>query len=259
MTDQELIEFYPTIDTLPLNSTQTVTCEILRAVAAGELRDDLLLIGKNGSGKTTLARLLPMWFYHSIGEPYWYPNFIDAISQFKPATVRYQLQFWSWRRCDFDWTILDEVDKTTASNINELHSLLGVFGGKGFILTANTLEKLPEGIESRCRTLLIHAPLPIDYLPYAQRQLRDQGKNVPDDQVLAVLQAAVKFRQDLRLMQRAIVDLARQPQCKPPRQSLTKARNVASRILEGDRRSRVISSVADSLAQVRTALSTSVS
>lgn len=196
---------YQTINDMPLNAKDVSTNVILHKVASGELATNLLLYGAYGSGKSTLARHLPIWYQAAKGNEgsIYYdvdvPNDLD-VSRLKRVCLNGSLN-----PSGYDWIVLDEVDKPKDKGaLAKLHGVLEMNPQKLFILTANHLAMIPEGIQSRCVTVEIHAPSPSEYLPAAQAALVQRGKIKTDAFVLSLLNAAAGSGRDCRKYEQAI-------------------------------------------------------
>lgn len=163
---------------------------LLSRVATGEHNPNILLYGANGTGKTTLSKVLTSQYYGTHGEQ---DNTHFVQMAFEKDSRQYERDktLFHWSTSGVSWHILDEVDKCTHKNVyNELHHTLDNKHGHRYILTANQIVNIPQGILSRARPLPIDCPTPAEFLPRAQHILQQEGVEVPDAKVLAVLTAA---------------------------------------------------------------------
>ena len=190
---------FENITDMPLAAANSGVNTLLGKIVAGNFKRNILLVGECGSGKSELARHLPYWFYKSYGFEQTYLKFYDCPNQWDMAGLDDYTDKKSLNPSGYEWIVLDEVDKVHPHNrINQLHGPLQKPGDKLFILTANNLSVLPEGIQSRCMTLNIFAPTPDEFLPYAQQVIRAHGKSYTDAKVLADLKNATMSRIDCR-------------------------------------------------------------
>jgi hypothetical protein len=209
MTAQQLIAAFPTFNDLPLNQSNKRTIRILSDVAKGHARN-LLLHGEPGSGKTALAELLPRWSYRGQGNstigP---PVFMDCSVGFNFKRLKYpQLSWAAFFGVKEEWFAIDEVDKlANRKHMTALHGFLGPYPEpRFFILTANTLSRIPDGVIKRCEVLEIVAPAPTEYLVYAQSRLRAGGAMLADAPVLTFLETEMR-NGDLRHVERRLDDI----------------------------------------------------
>ena len=168
---------------------------MLKRMVIGQLNQNLLLYGTNGTGKTTLAKVLTSEFYHSKREEDTTHSVEMANEEdnrnYGPNKIAFQ-----WSRSDVSWHILDEVEKCNHKNVyNVLHHTLDNKYGHKYILTANQIVNIPNGILSRARPIPIDCPTPAEFLPRAKFILQQEHVVASDEKILAVLSAAER---DLR-------------------------------------------------------------
>jgi hypothetical protein len=108
-----------------------------------------------------------------------------------------------------EWIVIDEVDKlANRTHMNSLHGFLGKSypTPRHFILTANNLSRIPDGVIKRCEVLEIVAPAPTEYLVYAQSRLSAGGVMLADAPVLTFLETEMR-NGDLRHVERRLDDI----------------------------------------------------
>ena len=168
---------------------------MLKRVASGERSQSFTLYGTNGTGKTTLAKVLTAEFYQAHGEQDT-THYVEMANEdddrnYGPNKTAYQ-----WSRSGVSWHILDEVEKCNHKKVfNVLHHTLDNKYGHKYILTANQIVNIPNGILSRARPIPIDCPTPAEFLPRAKFVLGQEHVVASDTKILAVLSAAER---DLR-------------------------------------------------------------
>ena len=173
----------------------------LKTIASGQINQNLLLYGTNGTGKTTLAKVLTSEFYQAHGEDdttqYVEMAYEEDDRHYGPKKTIFQ-----WSGSGVSWHILDEVEKCNHKNAyNVLHHTLDNKHGHKYILTANQIINIPNGILSRTTKLPIDCPTPAEFLPRAKFILQQEHVEVSDTKILAVLSATER---DMRQYHRAL-------------------------------------------------------
>jgi DNA polymerase III delta prime subunit len=152
--------------------------------------------------------LLPLWSYRSQGNSSLQPNFLDCTGGLNLALLNKQQTTWAqFFGVKEEWFILDEIDKVTTKK--HKNAVLGVLRPydppRFFILTANDLKQVHDGVLSRCDAIEIVAPTPADYLPYAQSRLKAEGVMLADTHMLKYLQSVMNG--DMRNVERKLDDV----------------------------------------------------
>jgi ATP-dependent Lon protease len=193
----------------------------------------LLLIGKPGCGKSTVAR----WYHEEAGIPMRTQNvatMADAFAltgshrtydQSAPSCV---LETLAATECANACLLLDEVDKAPqegrhGSVTDALLGLLEPSEARRFldlflsvpadvshvrwVLTANSLDRVPEAVRSRCRIVHVPSPGP-EHVPAlagglireiaAERGISDEWFSPLDPEEIAALAEAFAVRRDIR-------------------------------------------------------------
>lgn len=190
---------FATYNDMPLACATGAVNTILKKIADGKFKRNILLIGECGAGKSELARHLPRWYYKSRGCDEMYLKWYDCPNNWDMEGLDDYTDKVRTNDTDVEWIVLDEVDKVHPTHrINQLHGPLQKQSDKAFILTANSLSILPPGIQSRCMTLQIVVPTPDEFLPYAQSYFIQHGKSYSDAKVLSDLTSAVANGLDVR-------------------------------------------------------------
>jgi len=204
----QLSHYFPRLDDVPLNAAHHDVREQLRPIAEGKLRQHLLLVGSYGAGKTGLARLIP-YFYYSSREECHTPAFINCANDFDTAALIRECQNWRGSTHFFNlpehhWIILDDFDTVKREKQKRLRQLLETDYGVSFVLTANELNEIDDGVTDRCKVIEVLPPTPADFLPYAMSRLRLVGNRIPEADVLSKLRP---FGATLRGMNRVLEEL----------------------------------------------------
>ena len=168
---------------------------MLKRMAIGQLNQNLLLYGTNGTGKTTLAKVLTSEFYQAHGEQDT-THYVEMANEDDDRNYGPNKTAFQWSSSGVSWHILDEVEKCNQKNVyNVLHHTLDNKHGHKYILTANQIVNIPNGILSRARPIPIDCPTPTEFLPRAKFILQREHVVASDEKILAVLSAAER---DLR-------------------------------------------------------------
>ena len=178
-----------TLADMVIHDPKNVIMPLLTKVSAGKISPNLFLYGNNGSGKTTLAKVLTADFYKAYGEED-ITQFVEMANQTDDRQYGTDKISFHWSRSGSTWHIFDEVEKCPNKNVNNvLHHTLDNKSGHRYILTANSLASIPNGIISRAQPVPVDCPTPDEFLTRAKFILMQENVHVADEKILAVLNA----------------------------------------------------------------------
>ena len=150
-------------------------------------KNGILLYGLWGTGKTTLARLLPDAIERAKGGTNSAYTFIKCIQGTNGAVLMNkiitQAEFVSTTYSGYHYFVIDEVDNLTDAAMASLKSAMNM-PNTIFIITTNHIDKVERGVINRCEEVEFNAAPAEDWLPLANRILKDMEVMGVSDEVL---------------------------------------------------------------------------
>ncbi len=165
---------------------------IAHMYAGGGNTRPLLFYGPAGSGKSAFAKALAVNVCADIQ-----PSdilFINGSLDNSIDTVREKIVTFAtttkFNAASLSVVIIDEADGFSGSAQNALKGEVDrLMPYTLFILTTNHLEKLAAPVRDRCKLVHFPWPMPSELLLTAQAIVTAEGETLPDEQLLAVLDA----------------------------------------------------------------------
>jgi replication-associated recombination protein RarA len=157
-------------------------------------KNGIILYGIWGTGKTTLARMLPSVIERVLSKkPLYDETFIQCKQGMNGADLMRKIEqqaiLISANYSDKHYFILDEIDNLTDAAQTSLKAAMNVSTGI-FILTTNHIDKVERGILNRSVLVEMNAASPQQWLPFAQRILKDcDVGDVSDDELIPLIAA----------------------------------------------------------------------
>lgn len=176
----------------------------------------ILLHGPYGCGKTTIAKMLPGAIIPSID-----PDDIMFIQAAKDGSVERIrdladgfMRIVSQNSKNQLFLILDEVDQMSDVAETVLRNALDAHASNVMvILTSNDLSKIDPGVRDRCDVFSFPHGSFEAYLPLAERVVREEGINLPEEELHELVKSHTgSIRQLLRALEAVVVGI-RLKQC----------------------------------------------
>lgn len=189
-----------------------VKSEIDNYIAGRNLRP-LILCGSFGTGKTTLAKHLPDAIE---GKSAQVDNFdldefktvSDIAEKFKINRNFYRL--FSINNQKRNYIIFNEAVFSSAAGMKLRNVLDETMEQTQFIFTTNDLHSFDKGVRDRSTVLSINISDANAWLSRAQSILQAEGVNVPDSNILAVVNSALRLNGSNREVLKRLEDLINQ-------------------------------------------------
>ena len=169
---------------------QIITAQ--RPFPMAEGKCDILLYGIPGTGKSALAQLLPdAMEAHRSGHEVGYDGMYVQVQPGANGMTLLQKIANSAQLMPFQashrYYVLDEVDNLNSQAMAVLKSVMNT-PGCVFVLTTNNFSAVEVGVRSRCHCIAFNAAPAENWLPLAQRIMRDAGiSGISDQQLVAVI------------------------------------------------------------------------
>jgi DNA polymerase III delta prime subunit len=164
-------------------------------------KNGILLYGLWGTGKTTLAQLLPDAIERAKGGTDSGYTLIKCIQGTNGSIMMNkiinQAEFVSMTYSGYHYFVIDEVDNLTEAAMASLKSAMNM-PNTIFIITTNHIDKVERGVINRCEEIEFNAAPAEDWLPLANRVLKDMKiKGVSDEVLVEVIDTCKGSARDI--------------------------------------------------------------
>jgi len=158
-------------------------------------KNGILLYGLWGTGKTTLAELLPDAIERAKGGVDSYYTLIKCVQGTNGGILMNkiitQAELVSLTYSGYHYFVIDEVDNLTEAAMASLKSAMNMPNAI-FIITTNHIDKVERGVINRCEEVEFNAAPAEEWLPLANRVLKDMKVKGVDDEALIEVIASCK-------------------------------------------------------------------
>ena len=164
-------------------------------------KNGILLYGLWGTGKTTLAQLLPDTIERvkgGVDSSYHLYKCVQGVNgALMMNKIITQAEFISMTYSGYHYFVIDEVDNLTEAAMASLKSAMNM-PKTIFIITTNHIDKVERGVINRCEDVEFNAAPAEDWLPLANRILKDMKiKGVSDAALIEVIASCKGSARDI--------------------------------------------------------------